>query len=177
MEQTEMDQQKETNMNSNSERERSKTTKRPNNAGLVGVAVGILAVVGVLFAFEASDGDPNDAQSASESSDQVAPSTPPDALPFVEDGDPCSLTLHEAIAGHDNIADGLHAWSDHLREVAVSAPDDVAAALDDLASSYAVLADAQPSTLSVSTSEFIEVASDNPATNELVDVYLESNCA
>lgn len=160
-------------MNSNDEVSTRQWTASRTVAGCVAASIVVFAAL--LVAAGSSDGEPNNAQHASDDAAPVAGG--PEALPFVEVIDPCSLTLPEAIASHGNMADGLQAWSDHLRQIAGSAPEDVAAAVDALATDYASLANAESATLSESTSQVIASAGGNTAATELVDSYLESSCA
>lgn len=159
-------------MNSNNDISTSRRTAGRVVAGLVAVSIAVFAAG--LIASGSTTAEPNNAQQASEDAGSAAPDTGP--LAFSEQVDPCSLTLPEAIASHGNMADGLQAWSHHLRQIAGSAPDDVTVALDALATDYAALANAQSATLSESASQVIESASDNAAASQLVDTYLESNC-
>lgn len=146
-------------------------------AKVIATVAGIAAVAALLFGVVALQGGPNDSQQASENIAEATPDTVPEALPFVEPVDPCSLSLHDAIASHDDISAAFNAWSDHLRDIAATAPDDVAVALDDLATNYANLADAGEDSLSETATQVIASADGNSAATELVDGYLASSCS
>ena len=161
-------------MNANNDHKTTSPIAGPMVA-IVGI-VGVLAVAAVLlFGLDTDDSDPQREQQASETSEQAATTPVPDALPFAEEVNPCSLTLHDALASHAAIADGFQAWSDHLHAVAGSAPSDVAAAFDELAVTYAALADAESGSLSETAGEAIESTAD-PASAALIESYLVTNC-
>lgn len=164
-------------MNSSNEEPMSESQSNPSKTKMIAGVIGVMALAAAIIGIGLSQGGPDDGTQPAAGGDIDTPGELPDVVPFVDDFDACSLTLHEAITSQDDISDALSVWSDHLRRIASTAPANVAVALDDLASDYDALADAESDTFSATAEQVIGSAGGATANTELVDTYLESSCS